>query len=413
MKYRVFTKTKNMKTGLSKKILLGALVLSTTLTFAQKKNTTNAVMAYNAGMKAMQAGKMDVAVESLLEAKKFIDLSAAHEDTKNDAKTLLNKGKIYLLLPSLGMMAKNETVIAMDLEKMSNEGIVSLKSVSTYDKKDRYSGDVNNFCSKLKYQGFNNGIKMFQDKKYEEAMAGFMASSTFSEIMGVTDSAAYFYTGLAAFNIKKWDVVEESFEKCIEIGFKKGLSVSYLTEAYEKLEKTDKAEAMLKEQIIKNPGNKDIMISLINIYLGQDKKVEAEKVLTDAIALDPESRDLNYAVATVYENLSRYDDAERAYKKVIEIDPNYANALLGLGAVYFNKAADLNGQINDLQPGDPKEDQFRTEMKVNFSNSLPYLEKADSLTPNNKEILNSLKQVYYKLGDITKFKETKAKLEAL
>ena len=135
--------------------------------------------------------------------------------------------------------------------------------------------------------------------------------------------------------------------------------------------------------------------------------------MTDAIALDPESRDLNYAVATVYENLERYEDAEKAYKKVIEIDPNFSDALLGLGAVYFNKAADLNGKINDLTPGDPQEEVYRASMKDNFSNSLPYLEKANELTPNNKEILNSLKQVYYKLGNIAKFKEIKAQLEAL
>ncbi len=396
-----------------KKIILGALVLSTTLTFAQKKNTTNAAMSYNAAQKSLMAGKMELAANSLLDAKKYIDLSAAHEDTKNDAKTLMYKGKIYLEVGVVGTMAKNETVLAMDIEKIAEEGVTSLKAVKVNDKKDRYGGDVKDYCNKLRYQGYNVGIQMFQDKKYEEAMGGFSMSSTFADILGDTDSASYFNTGLAAFNIEKWDVVEESFKKCVDINYKAGSSISYLTEAYIQLDKKDEAEVMLKEQVVKHPGNKDIMISLINIYLGQDKKVEAEKVLTDAIALDPNSRDLNYAVATVYENLERYEDAEKAYKKVIEIDPDFSDALLGLGAVYFNKAADLNGKINDLQPGDPQEEVFRTSMKESFTNSLPYLEKANELTPNNKEILTSLKQVYYKLGNIAKFKEIKAQLEAL
>jgi len=396
-----------------KKIILGALVLSTTLTFAQKKNTTNAAMSYQDAQKSGNAGKFENAANDLLEAKKYIDLAAAHEDTKTDPKTLMYKGKIYLEVGVIGVIAKNETVMAMDIEKLAEEGIASLKSVKANDKKDRYGDDVIEYCSKLRSQGYNSGVQNFQEKKYEEAMGGFSMSSTFSEVLGNVDSAAYFYAGLAAVNIEKWEVVEESFVKCIEIGFKTGSSVFYLTQAYEKLDKQAEAEAMLKEQVVKNPGNKDIMVSLINIYLGQDKKVEAEKVLTDAIALDPESRDLNYAVATVYENLERYDDAEKAYKKVIEIDPEYSHALLGLGAVYFNKAADLNGKINDLQPGDPQEEVFRASMKENFTNSLPYLEKANELTPNNKEILTSLKQVYYKLGNIAKFKEIKAQLEAL
>jgi tetratricopeptide (TPR) repeat protein len=396
-----------------KKIILGALVLSTTLTFAQKNNTTNAAMSYKDAQSALMSGKFEVAANDLLEAKKYIDLSAAHEDTKNDAKTLMYKGKIYLEVGAIGTMAKNEAIMAMDIEKLAEEGVNSLKAVKANDKKDRYGDFVKDYCNKLRYQGYNVGIEMFQTEKYEEAMGGFSMSSTFADILGETDSASYFNAGLAAFNIEKWEVVEESFEKCVSIGYKTGSSISYLTEAYIQLDKKVEAEAMLKEQVVKNPGNKEIMISLINIYLGQDKKVEAEKVLTDAIALDPESRDLNYAVATVYENLERYDDAEKAYKKVIEIDPNFSDALLGLGAVYFNKAADLNGKINDLTPGDPQEEVYRTSMKENFSNSLPYLEKANELTPNNKEILNSLKQVYYKLGNIVRFKEIKAQLEAL
>jgi tetratricopeptide (TPR) repeat protein len=396
-----------------KKIILGALVLSTTLTFAQKKNTTNAAMSYQEAQKSGMSGKFEEATTALLEAKTYIDLAAAHADTKTDPKTLMYKGKIYLEVGVFGTMAKNETVMAMDLEKLADEGVSSLKSVKENDSKDRYGDDVKEYCNKLRYQGYNVGIEMFQTEKYEEAMGGFSMSSTFADILGETDSASYFNTGLAAFNIEKWEVVEESFEKCVEVGYKTGSSIAYLTEAYIKLDKKAEAEVMLKEQVVKNPGNKDIMISLINIYLGQDKKVEAEKVLTDAIALDPESRDLNYAVATVYENLERYEDAEKAYKKVIEIDPNFSDALLGLGAVYFNKAADLNGKINDLTPGDPQEEVYRASMKENFSNSLPYLEKANELTPNNKEILNSLKQVYYKLGNIAKFKEIKAQLEAL
>jgi len=396
-----------------KKIILGALVLSTTLTFAQKKNTTNAAMSYSDAQKSVTSGKIKDAATDLLEAKTYIDLAAAHADTKNDAKTLMYKGKIYLDLGIFGMMAENEIVKAMDVEKLAEEGIASLKSVKANDKKDRYGDVVTNYCNKYRYQGSEIGRQMFNDKKYEEAMGGFLMSTTFAEIMEITDSASYFNAGLAAFNVQKWEVVEESFNKCVKVGYRSGSSISYLTEAYIKLDKQEEAEVMLKEQIIKNPGNKEIMISLINIYLGQDKKVEAEKVLTDAIALDPESRDLNYAVATVYENLERYEDAEKAYKKVIEIDPNFSDALLGLGAVYFNKAADLNGKINDLQPGDPQEEVLRASMKENFTNSLPYLEKANELTPNNKEILNSLKQVYYKLGNIARFKEIKAQLEAL
>jgi len=396
-----------------KKIILVALVFASSITFAQKKNTTNAAMAYGSAQKSMMGGDMEQAAEDLLEAKKYIDLSAAHADTKTDPKTLMYKGKIYLEITGIGTMAGNEEIKAMDAEKIAEEGIASLKSVKENDPKGRYEDDVANYCNKYRFQGYNGGIKMFQDEKYEEAMGYFQISSTFADIMGDVDSASYFNAGLAAYNIENWEVVEESFAKCVEIDYKSAYSASKLTEAYIQQGKETEAETMLKEQLVKHPGNKDLMIALIDLYLKTGKKEEAEKVLTDAIAIDPENKELHYVIGTIYEGQERYDDAEKAYKKVLELDPEYSNALLGLGAVYFNKAADLNGKINDLQPGDPKEDEYRAEMKESFKNSLPYLEKADELNPDNKEILTSLKQAYYKLGMLDEMKAVKAKIEAL
>jgi len=170
-----------------KKIILGALVLSTTLTFAQKKNTTNAAMSYQDAQKSLVQGKFENASAALLEAKTYIDLAAAHEDTKTDPKTLMYKGKIYLEVGAIGTIAKNETVMAMDAEKLAEEGVNALKAVKTNDKKDRYGDDVKEYCNKLRYQGYNTGIQMFQDKKYEEAIGGFSMSSTFADILGETD----------------------------------------------------------------------------------------------------------------------------------------------------------------------------------------------------------------------------------
>lgn len=396
-----------------KKIILGAFVVLSTLTYAQKGNTTNAAMAYKHYLESMMGGDMEQGAKDILEAKEYIDKSAAHESTMNDPKTLMYKGMIYIDMPMIGEAANNETIKAMDAESIMQTGFDALKLSKEKDTKGRYEDDVDGYCRQKKAMLYNAGIQMFQAEKYEEAAAGFIGSTMFSEVLGITDSAAYFNGGLAAYNAENWVVAEEAFVKCSEIGYRLPSSISYLTEAYKGQEKYEEGEAKLAELLKMHPGDKDIMVGLINLYLPQGKKAEAEKVLTDAIAIDPENKELHYVVGTVYEGQERYDDAEKAYKKVLELDPNYTDALLGLGAVYFNKAADFNNKINELQPGDPKEDEYKNGMSENFKNSLPYLEKADELNPNNKEILNSLKQAYYKLGMTDKFKETKAKIDAL
>jgi tetratricopeptide (TPR) repeat protein len=396
-----------------KKVILAVMVTLSATTFAQKSNTTNAAMAYNHYVESMQGGDLEQGAKDIWEAKGYIDKSAVHESTQNDAKTLMYKGMIYIDMPMIGEAAGHTEIKALDPKKTMKTGFESLKLANEKDTKGKYEDKINGYCYQKKSIYYNAGIKGFQDKDYEAAMGGFGLSTAYSEVLGMSDSAGYFNTGLAAYNVKEWEVVQESFTKCVEYGYRPGSSVSYLTEAYKSQGKLGEAETMLNEQLAKYPGDKDIMVSLINIYLAQDKKEDAEKVLTNAISVDPNNKDLHYAVATVYENLERYDDAEKAYLKVLELDANYTDALLGLGAVYFNKAADFNGKINDLQPGDPQEEVFRASMNENFKKSLPYLVKADELNPNNKEILTSLKQAYYKLEMMEEYKATKANIDAI
>lgn len=396
-----------------KKVILAVVVTASAFTYAQKSNTTNAAMAYKNYMEAAIGGDIEQAAKDLWEAKGYIDKSASHESTMNDAKTLMYKGMIYIDAPAMGMATGNEDLKALDAEKTMEIGFETLKLSREKDTKGRYEDKTNQYCYQKKTKMYNAGIKGFQDKDYQTAMAGFAMSTQYAEVLGLTDSASYFNAGLSAYYIEEWEFVEEAFAKCVELGYRPGSSVTYLTKAYKSQGKVGEAETMLNEQLVKYPGDKDMMISLIDIYLAQDKKEEAEKVLSNAITLDPNNKDLHYTVGVVYENLERYDDAEKAYLKVLELDPAYNDALLGLGAVYFNKAADFNGKINDLQPGDPQEEVFKNSMEENFKKSLPYLEKANELNPNNKEVLTSLKKAYYKLGMMEKYEATKAKIDAM
>jgi tetratricopeptide (TPR) repeat protein len=370
-------------------------------------------MAYKHYQESMMSGDMEKALEDLKEAKKYIDMSAAHETTVNDPKTLMYKGFIYMDYPQVALMAGDKSMDTTALKSMMEEGVETLKKARVKDTKGKYHDDIDMYAGQKRKMLFDMGLKAYEEGQFQQAVAGFGGSAIYAEIMGDVDSNSYFNAGLCAYKAEDWENTVEYFKKCVDINHRVGASTSYLAEAYLKLDKADEAEKTFKEALEKNPGNKDIMIALINVYLPQGKKDEAEKVLSDAIALDPENKELHYVVGTIYEGQERYEDAVNAYKKVVELDPNYTDAYLGLGAVYFNMAADYNNKINDLMPGDPKEEEYKAKMKENFENALPYLEKANELNPNNKSILNSLKQVYYKLDMLDKYKETKAKLDAL
>ena len=118
-------------------------------------------------------------------------------------------------------------------------------------------------------------------------MYSFMASAKFGEAMGKTDSSSIFYGAIAAVKSENYDYALTEFTKTVDLGYQVSTSATYLGDAYVKLERADEGEEKLSEILKSNPGNKDVMISLINMYLTSGKKDKAEKVLSDAIALDP------------------------------------------------------------------------------------------------------------------------------
>ncbi|MFD1553470.1 hypothetical protein DNU06_07300 [Putridiphycobacter roseus] len=396
-----------------KKMMIIGLTLLTTASFAQKNNTTNAAMSWKAYQSSKNSGNMEMAEKELLEAVNFISKSAAHESTQNDPKTLMYKGKIYCEAAVVGAEAKTEALKALGNKETSKEGLAAFKKSAKNDSKGKYSSDIKDYCAIARGNNYNSAVKMYEAKNYENSMGSFLTSAAYGEAMGLTDTVAIYYGGIAAIKSENYEQALTAFTRTSKLGFELPSSSSYLAEAYTKLDRVADGEKVLSGLLESHPGNKDIMISLINLYLGSGKKMEAEKVLSDAIALDPSNKELHYVVGTIYEGQERYEDAEKSYKKVLEIDPNYSNALLGLGAVYFNKAANLNGKINGLSLGDPNEEVYRTEMTESFKKALPYLEKANELTPNNAEIIGSLRQAYYKTGDMEKAKAMKVLLDGL
>ncbi|MFK8046074.1 MAG: tetratricopeptide repeat protein [Crocinitomicaceae bacterium] len=396
-----------------KKIMIIGLLLATSSVMAQKNMTTNAAMVWKSYQSNMAAKNIDGAESDLVEAIGFITKAADHESTKNDAKTLMYKGKIYCEASKMGMTAKNEELKAYGNEETLEKGLAAFEKSAKNDSKGRYEDDIADYCQLIRSQSNNIGVQAFENKDFTKSMNAFLSSAKFGKAMGLTDTVTMYYGGIAAINAEEYENAIKAFSATSKLGFEVAASAQYLGTAYSKLDRSDEGEKVLSELLKNNPGNKDVMVSLINVYLGSDKKVEAEKVLTDAIALSPKSKELHFTVGTVYEEQERYQDAEKAYKKVLEIDPEYDKALLRLGAVYFNKAATINGKINELALGDPKEAEYRSEMTESFKNAIPYLEKANELTPNDKEILGSLRQAYYKTGNAEKAAEIKAIIDGL
>lgn len=388
--------------------------LITAAGFAQKGNVTNAAMAYKDFKENQADGNTDAAIKDIMEAKKYIDLAINHPDTKETPKALMYQGKIYIELSSYAAGYKdNPAFEGLNVEETAENGFNALVHSKEVDTKERYVDDVNGYAGTYRALFSNLGISSYDEGKYEVAMGALLGAAQFAEIMGDTDSLMYFYGALSGFNVEQWEIAEEGFAKCLDIGYNAGSAAYYYSQACQKRGDVAKAEEGLKKYQAKYPDNKDILIELINLYIDTDRNEEAEKALGAAIELDPNNTALIYTSGNIYETMGRVDDAEKAYLKTIEIDQDNVNAKFSLGGLYFNKGADINNEANKLPFGDPNYEKMVQESKDYFGKALPYLEQAAAAEPKDVVILESLKAVYGKLGMTDKFKETKAKIAEL
>lgn len=396
-----------------KKIGLVVALAVSSLVFAQKTNTTNAAMAYKSYEQAKGGGDFEQAAKDLLEAKDYIDKSAVHVDTQNDPKTLMYQGFIYIEIPICGQMSGDATLKAIDSEMAVEKGFASLKKSREVDTKKTYVDQINGYCGM--YRGFMStmGITSYEEGKYEEAMGGLLGAGMFGEAMDLKDSVFFFYGGIAAFKINKFEEAAGAFEKTVEWAYQKSTSIYYLSQSYLKLGDTAKAETMLSAQVAKYPKDKDIMIELINLYIDTDRKAEAIKVLNSAIALDSKNQVLVYTAGTIYENMGDFENAEKAYLKAIEMGD--VNSEFAIGGLYFNKGADKFAEANKLTFGTDEYsknyDKLVEESKVYFNKALPFLEKAAEKSPKDLVVLEALKAAYGKVGNTDKFLELKKRIE--
>lgn len=390
-----------------KRLLLVAAIGFVSIAFSQKGNTSSAGIAFRNYMTNMQEGDMESAQKELKDAKNFIDLSYVHDETKDDPKTLMYYGKIYISLAAMSAMSEDPELKELDGVKAFNDGMAALKRSKEVDTKGRYHQDVDDFCNLFKIQSAQQGITLYEEEKWLEAGSALYVAGEFSEILGEVDTMMYFYAGLALYQADSLTDAKSAFDKCLSYNYQVAKSAHYNSEILQTQGKADEAEKMLTELSAKNPDNKDLLIEMINLYIGTDRKEKAIKALNDAIALDPENVQLVYTAGTIYENMEDFENAEKSYLRALEIDAKDPNTLSALGGLYFNKGAELNNQANKLEFGDPNYDKMVADSKEYFNKSIPYLEQAVAASPDECTYKMALRDAYGKAGEVEKFKDMK------
>lgn len=392
-------------------LTLGVLTL-TSVAFGQKKNETSAAVVYKQQFQInMMKGKVDDAKKSLIEAKSFIDLAAAHEDTKNSQKTLWLKGEIYAAFLTVGMQSMDTSFMKIAGEDAMDVSAASFKQGFPLGKK--YQSDINDAVSQKIVMLNNYAGMLYKAEQFNEAAELYTYQAKFSDAVQVLDSSAIYNASLCYEKANNYEQAAAGYEQLAKVNYRGTTSAILASSAYRKAGNLEKAKAIISEARKTAPSDRDLLLELVNTNIDAGDAAGAEKALADAIATDPENKQLHYTIGTIYIDLKENDKAEKALNKALEIDPNYVDAQYQLGAHLVTWAGDLNTEARKLKFGDAQYDVMVAQSQEVYKRAVKPLEDYITGAPNDKAVLNILFQLHRNLGNSEKALDYKKRSDAI
>ena len=388
-------------------IILLALMLAFSSAFAQKGKVTSA-------QTLKEAGKIDEAFATI---EQTVDPSNPKaEKTIPWAKTWEVRGEIF---QAIGQ-STDESIKKLSDDPLT-EALNSYKKALELDTKGNNEKSVKIKLTLLTNDLTNQAINAFQVENYD------LALSSFEQILEVNDmpivkadspdavdTVIIFNAGLAAYNGGDYEKAITYYRESAKYGYNGPRTYNLISASYQMMKDTTAALESLREGYTKYPDDNAILESMIQIYMDLDKTDEALANLEKAIAQDPTKPRYYFAQGALYEKMSNEEKAIETYKKTLEVDPEFFNAYYNLGALYYNKGVQQSEVAKEV-PANENE-KYEAEMKKAddwFAEALPYMEKCNELEANDKMVLESLKNLYYRLKQMDKYNAVLEQIENL
>ncbi len=350
-------------------------------------------------------------------AKEAIDAAVIHEKTMNTAKAWKVRGDVYLAIAQ----TTDEKFITL-CENPLQVSFDSFKKATELDVKNQFSAEITLQLIKLNALRINIGIAFFNEGKYDKAFYAFTNALEIDKIVrpGTIDTMIVFNAGIAADRAKMYDEAIKYYRIAASLRYEGSKVYGFIANLERERGDTNAFVNVLKEGIDSFPNdNSVLMVELINYYLIKDMSDLALEYLEKAIDKDPTNATFHFAKGALYDKLKDFEKAKLSYEKAVEIKNDYFDAYYNLGALYFNKGADMLKEANNIPPKEQKRyDAAVIESFKELEKALPYLEKAHEIDPKEKSTMLTLKEIYFKLRNdkeeyMVKYQQINEELKAM
>ncbi|HZK08949.1 MAG TPA: tetratricopeptide repeat protein [Bacteroidales bacterium] len=377
---------------MKKFVVLLITVLAFSGVYAQPNNV---VASFN----YLNRGKLD-------KAKEAIDKAVEHQKTMTDAKTWFYYGNVYLSI----QLTDEEEYKDLDPNPLDKAYEAYVKSIEL-DTKNEYVDQVRDRILVCSEQYFNNAVSDYNEKDYKKAAEAFAKSAMTRQEMGSIDTLSIFYAGQSAFLGEDYQNARKHMIQAKDLNYPEPAIYSILASVHKVEGDTAAAIMVINEGREVFPDDYALIIDAANLYLATGLSQEALDVLTLAIEKDKSNPSLFFAAGTIYDKMGNFEKARDLYQDAINVDADYFDANYNLGALYFNKAVEIITEAGNLPLNETaKYDKMMEEGKAMMQKALPYLEKADSIQESDQITLQTLKEIYTRLGMMDKVKGVNERL---
>jgi tetratricopeptide (TPR) repeat protein len=169
-----------------------------------------------------------------------------------------------------------------------------------------------------------------------------------------------------------------------------------IADLYVELKDNDNALKAIQKAKTENPNDANMLINEANIYYAKGDTAKFKAGLMKAAELDPTNTNILFNIAVVSAENGDAETAELFYNKVLAINPDDIGSNINMSVMLTEKSNALIKKRRD-EDDDAKYDAITDEIQVLRKKTLPYLEKADQLQPNDEGIMTALYNLYGRL----------------
>jgi tetratricopeptide (TPR) repeat protein len=355
--------------------LMGTVGLATPA-LAQSSAITNAILS-------QKAGQLDKALESINQA-----VASDKTKDKDKPKAWFTRGEIYYQLvdPSTQALFGKYSKGMQPGEPLQKAAESYKKALELDGPTGEYGKQVPGRLQNLYGLAFNEGVKNYNDKDYDKAVASYRLASE----MNPQDTTAVLYSAYALSAKQDYAGAKSAYNQLLGMDAYKAkpAPVGVYTQLLQiaRQEKNDaEAQKVVQQGLAAYPTNKTFLIEDLNLSMSGGNSGAALEKISKAIAADPTNANLYAVRGSLYDAQKKNDLAQADYKKAIELDPNNFDSQFNMGIYNFNQAANFYTKASkmDLKTYQLKGKPLEVQGKKYFEASVPYFEKALELQPND------------------------------